>query len=1141
MKVRMNSETKKKINETNFFHPFWGGAVGGFIIKTMTKLISDTPNASPSEGAGEASAWYEKVIIPTYGIGKPEKNPMFLEKRVYQGSSGVVYPHPVIEKILDEKVDKEWNAVFLENKYLKIMILPELGGRVQMAYDKTKQRHFIYYNQVIKPALVGLTGPWISGGLEFNWPQHHRPSTYDSVDHCIEKNKDGSVTVWCSEVERMFRTRGMAGFTLHPDKAYLEIKIKLFNRTDLPQTFLWWANPAVKVNDDYQSVFPPDVNAVFDHGKRDVSEFPIAKGTYYKVDYSPGTDISRYKNIPVPTSYMAVNSKYNFVGGYENDSKGGLLHVANHHVSPGKKQWTWGHGDFGRAWDRNLTDEDGPYIELMCGVYTDNQPDFSWIMPGEEKTFNQYFMPYRDLGIVKNATKEAMVNLEFEDGKAIIKAYSTGVYPNSTVILKSGSEILLEDSFDFHPATSYEKTIFLDKTIANENLAECGDQKPPLVEGGGGGFSISILTSDGKILVDWKPEPDEKKTIPEAAKAAKLPAEIDSIEQLYLTGLHLEQYRHATYDPRDYYLEALRRDQNDSRCNNAMGLWNLRRGQFAKAETYFRTAIETLTQRNPNPIDGEPYFNLGLSLVYQGKDDKAFDAFYKSVWNAALMDSGYFQLARLAAKKRNWDEALELIDRSIIRNWHNPKARQLKVSILRKLDKSAEAELLIEESLKLDKFNFGVLFEKCLLRPDSVEALSALKQLIRGNIHTYSEFALDFAFAGLFNEAIELISFGIDEQKDCPVFPMAWYFKAWFEFQKGDQTASAETLRKAGNACPDYCFPNQSEAVVVLDWAKLQNPMDAKAPYYLGNFWYNARQYDEATTNWELSVGIDDGFPTVHRNLALAYFNKQNEPGKALAELEKAFALDETDSRILMELDQLYKRLNFAPEIRMMKLEKYFDLINDRDDLYLEYVTLCNAIGQYEKAFDLIITRKFHPWEGGEGKVTGQYIYSLTEMAKHAIQDKDYEKAIDFLNKAQIYPQNLGEGKLTGAHENEIFYWLGNAYEELNNPMIGKEFWKKAATGLDEPSSANFYNDQKPETIYYQGLALIKLGKKEEASTRFKKLIGFGTAHLNDEFKLDYFAVSLPDMLIWEDDLTKRNKQNCMNLIALGKQGLMNS
>jgi tetratricopeptide (TPR) repeat protein len=1067
----------------------------------------------------KAKAWYEKVVIPTYGIGRPEKNPMFLEKRVYQGSSGVVYPHPVIEKILDEKVDKEWNAVFLENQFLKIMILPELGGRVQMAYDKTKERHFIYYNQVIKPALVGLTGPWISGGLEFNWPQHHRPSTFEPVDHCIEENADGSVTVWCSEVERMFRTRGMAGFTLHPDKAYLEIKVKLLNRTDFPQTFLWWANPAVKVNDHYQSVFPPDVNAVFDHGKRDVSEFPIAKGTYYKVDYSPGTDISRYKNIPVPTSYMAVNSKYNFVGGYENDTKGGLLHVANHHVSPGKKQWTWGHSDFGRAWDRNLTDEDGPYIELMCGVYTDNQPDFSWLMPGEEKTFSQYFMPYCDLGVVKNATKEAMVNLEFEGEKAIVKAYTTGVYPNSKVILKQGTKLILEDTFDFHPATSYEKGIVI-PTGFESTMCQ-----------------VSILSSEGKILVDWTPEPNEKKPIPEAAKPALLPAEIDSNEQLYLTGLHLEQYRHATYDPRDYYLEALRRDRKDSRCNNAMGLWLLRRGKFAEAETYFRKAIETLSQRNPNPIDGEPSFNLGLSLIYQGRDDEAFDAFYKSVWNAAWMDSGYFQLARLATKKQNWEEALDLIDRSLVRNWHNAKTRHLKVCILRKLGRIAEAEKLIAESLELDRFNFGVLFEKSLSIGDSKSPLGDL-WVSEPNIHTYIEFALDYAFAGLFDEAIELLSVGSDEQKDQPVYPMALYYNAWFEAQSGDIEASQKTLQEAAKACPDFCFPNQTEAVVVLEWAKQQSPADSKAPYYLGNFWYNARQYDEAIANWELSVKLDDRFPPVHRNLALAYFNKQNQSQKALAELEKAFSLDETDSRILMELDQLYKRLGYSPEFRLEKLEKYPELVDYRDDLYLERATLYNQLSQYEKAYQLIISRKFHPWEGGEGKVTGQYVFSLTEMAKQAIQEKQYEKAIELLEKAQVYPENLGEGKLYGAQENAIFYWLGNAYSEMNESEKSRQYWEKASSGIREPVPAIFYNDQQPDTIFYQGLALIQLGRTDEAKARFNKLIDFGKTHLNDEFKLDYFAVSLPDLQIWDDDLTKRNHQNCLNLIALGELGL---
>lgn len=406
----------------------------------------------------EVRAWEETVLLPTYGIGREEKNPIFLEKRVYQGSSGSVYPYPVVEKIEDEKHDRPYRAFFLENEYIKVMILPELGGRVHMAYDKVKQRHFVYYNQVVKPALVGLTGPWISGGIEFNWPQHHRPSTFLPTDCTIEEFPDGSKTVWCSEVERMFRTKGMAGFTLYPGKAYIEIKGKVYNRTPFPQTFLWWANPAVVVNKDYYSVFPPDVNAVFDHGKRDVSTFPIATGTYYKMDYSSGVDISRYSNIPVPTSYMAVNSRYDFVGGYDESVGAGLLHVADHHVSVGKKQWTWGHGDFGRAWDRNLTDEDGPYIELMTGVYTDNQPDFTWLQPYEEKSWVQYFMPYQQVGRVKNATREAVVNLEpAEAGSYKVSVYTTAAHEKVRICLKNvaAKQVCLDVTTPVSPAQPY--------------------------------------------------------------------------------------------------------------------------------------------------------------------------------------------------------------------------------------------------------------------------------------------------------------------------------------------------------------------------------------------------------------------------------------------------------------------------------------------------------------------------------------------------------------------------------------------------------------------------------------------------------------------------------------------------------------
>src|SRR5262245_30596594 len=398
-------------------------------------------------------AWVETVNIPTYGVDEPDKNPMFLEKRVYQGSSGVVYPYPVIDRVFDQKSDRPYTALFLENRFLKIMILPEIGGRVQMALDKTNNYHFIYYNRVIKPALVGLAGPWISGGIEFNWPQHHRPSTFQPVDWRLVDNGDGSHTVWCSEIERMFFTQGVHAFTLYPNRAILEISVQLYNRTAEPQTFLWWANPAEHVNDDYQSVFPPDVHAVMDHGKRDVSAFPIATGTYYKVNYAPGTDISRYKNIPVPTYYMAYHSDFDFVVSDDEDRRAGMMHVANHHVVPGKKQWTWGHSDFGQAWDRQLTDADGPYIELMCGAYTDNQPDFSWIQPGEQKRFTQIFLPYKLIGPATNASREAVVSLDAADGNARIGVYVTRPRRIQALLLRDGAP-LYERAADLSPETA---------------------------------------------------------------------------------------------------------------------------------------------------------------------------------------------------------------------------------------------------------------------------------------------------------------------------------------------------------------------------------------------------------------------------------------------------------------------------------------------------------------------------------------------------------------------------------------------------------------------------------------------------------------------------------------------------------------
>ena len=1080
--------------------------------KITEYLIRPTVNEK-----GVVKAWEDEIMLPTYEAGEEEKNPMFLEKRVYQGSSGVVYPYPVVEKVFDEKKDKRYKALFIENEYIKVMILPELGGRIQMAYDKVKQRHFVYYNQVIKPALVGLTGPWISGGIEFNWPQHHRPSTYLPTEYIIENDPDGSVTVWCSEVERMFRMKGMQGFTLHPAKSYIEIKVKVYNRTAFPQTFLWWANPAVVVNDGYHSVFPPDVHAVFDHGKRAVSNFPIATGEYYKQDYSAGVDISKYKNIPVPTSYMAIKSKFDFVGGYEEDVKGGLLHVADHHVSPGKKQWTWGNGDFGQAWDRNLTDEDGPYIELMTGVYTDNQPDFTWLQPGEEKSWTQYFMPYSEVGYVKNATKDAVVNVDVKDGKAVITLYTTSEFKDLRIVLKdTDGKVCLDDRADISPAKVYSKSVGIGD-IPPENLI------------------FELYSSGGKKMLSYQADAPEIKPAPDPAKAAKDPKDIASMEQLFLTGQHLEQYRHATYNPMDYYMEALSREPGDIRCNNAVGLLLMRKGQFAKAEPYFRCAIETQTERNPNPYDGEPNYNLGWSLKMQGKNEDAYDAFFKSTWNAAWQDAGYFALAQIDVLHGRWEEAREHIDRSLIRNWHNHKARQLKTAILRKLERKEESLALIEESLRIDKFNMVCRYERFLIT-GAKEDLNVFTSLMRGTVHTYIEYALDYASAGLYEEAAGILSHVLTDGKD--VYPMVYYALGYFASQSGDVDGAKKLYATASAMNPDKCFPNRIEEVNILKDAMTVNPEDSYAPYYLGNFWYAARQYDEAVECWEKSVNLNDKFPTVLRNLALAYYNKSDHKKEALKLLEKAFELDKTDARIFMELDQLYKKQGIEPAVRLELMNKYAGLVEQRDDLFIERITLYNQLGEYAKAKDLIASRKFHPWEGGEGKVTKQYTLCRVELAKQAISQDKLDEALALLNETDFYPHNLGEGKLANTEENDVDYYKGIAYRGLKDDLKAKFYFQKAIVGSSEPQQAFFYNDQQPDKIYYQGLAWSALGEDDKARSRFNKLIDHGKKHLFDDCRIDYFAVSLPDLAIWEDDLNVRNRIHCYYVMGLGYLGL---
>lgn len=1051
--------------------------------------------------------WAEDVQIPTYLPGEPDKNPIFLEKRVYQGSSGKVYPHSVIDSVADEKVLKTYRAVYLENEYIKVMLLPELGGRIQRATDKTNGYDFVYYNKVIKPALVGLAGPWISGGIEFNWPQHHRPSTFDPVSFRLEENADDSCSVIVSEIETMFRTKGMTRFTLYPGKSYIELATQLYNRTDAPQTFLWWANPAVAVNDDTQSIFPPDVHAVMDHGKRDVSAFPIATGVYYKVDYAPGTDISRYRNIPVPTSYMAFHSDYDFVGNYDYGREAGLLHVADHHISPGKKQWTWGNGAFGRAWDRNLTDEDGPYIELMTGCFTDNQPDFSWLMPYEEKSFTQYFMPYKGVGVVKNATRDAAVRLHWADGRGSLAVYLTGEYENALLRVRCGERTVFEKTLALSPREAY----FASFDAENDSL------------------QLSVYAQTGRLLAACDIRHPKEEPLPSPAEAIAPAAEVKTNEELFLYGQHIEQYRHATFDAAEYYLEGLRRDRTDARINNAYGKLLLKRGLVGESVDYFRAGIDKITSKNPNPYDGEPYFNLGAALDFLGNWDEAYDAFFKSTWNAAWQSAGYYRVAAIELRRGEDALALEHLQKALIRNSHHMKARNAWAAALRRLGRMREAAKAAEESLNIDPMDLIAMRECALAQGRKGTVWLAVPGI---NHNTAIELALEYAEWGMKEDAAEVLkAYAAQREDSSQVYPMLYYHLACME-------KDGKWLSLAEEALPDYCFPHRQEDRLALEAAVRRGEPCSKALYYLGNFWYDRLQAEKAIACWEASIRQKADFATPHRNLALAYYNKRAMHGQALDEMETAFSLNPEDARVFMELDQLRKKLHVPAKERLAHMERHFALILARDDQYLEYCTALNALGEYGKALKLLLARRFHPWEGGEGKVPAQWRIAMTQLARKEMQAGDDQAAAERLQTAAgEYPESFGEGKLTGAQENDIYYLLGEAYMAAGNAQAAKAAFERAATGLSEPMGMMYYNDQPPEMIFYQGLARLKLGDKAGAALRFEKLIAYGEKHLEDRVKIEYFAVSLPDLQIFEDDLQKKNKAHCLFMMALGHTG----
>ena len=347
-----------------------------------------------------------------------------------------------------------------------------------------------------------------------------------------------------------------------------------------------------------------------------------------------------------------------------------------------------------------------------------------------------------------------------------------------------------------------------------------------------------------------------------------------------------------------------------------------------------------------------------------------------------------------------------------------------------------------------------------------------------------------------------------------------------------------EAYHRAAAASADYVFPSRLEELLLLERAMGANSSDARAPYYLGNLLYDRRRYEEAIVAWERSTELDPAFPIAWRNLGFAYFNVRHDAEHALDAFARARTLAPGDARILYEQDQLMKRTGEAPARRLATLQSERTLVARRDDLSVELATLYNSLGQQEKALEILQSRQFGPWEGGEGLVLGQYIRANILSAREALIAGDVTKALTRLHASSAPPESLSEAMHPLANRSMIEYWLGMAHAAAGDRTIARVHWDRAARQRSDFQQMQV--QPVSEMTYWSALALKELDREADATALFEHIGAYGRELEQQVPKIDYFATSLPTMLLFEEDAALRQRVSGKFLQAQSLLGLGN-
>jgi len=988
----------------------------------------------PEQSWAKVKAWEDTITIPAYGWAE-DVNPKFwaLEEYVKFSTTvrgSIVYPYTMQDHLYRTKADRTYKALFLENEYLKVTCLPELGGRLHSVFDKTEKKEMFHLNDVIKPGMIAMRGAWVSGGVEWNaGPQGHTVTILSPVDALIGRNADGSAYLEISNLEKSLRTCWTARVTLHPGKAYLDEQIRIFNPTDAISPYYFWNCTAFPNRPGTRFIYPMTLGT--DHNGVKFFTWPVHEGK----------DISWLKNYETSASVFAVDCVFDFFGAYDIDVDRGIVQVADHHELSGKKAWTWGNWDFGLVSQKNLTDNDGPYIEVQSGPLP-TQSDYGMLLPRQEVSWREWWYPVHGLGEgFEYATKDIAVQTIREENQLQLRIYGTANFPSAICTLSRADKTLLKKTIDLTPQNPQILTLYKEPKSS---------------------VDVTIKTREGQVIASFTtPLPIPKTSPPEVSKLMTKPDEQLTLEEKYLKG---RKYDLATNrkKAREYYEKALAEDTQYSPALQALAVLDIEAGLYEKAIPRLKTALS----RDDN--DGLSWFFLGLSHLRLGDKNEAIRCAYKAVRCPGSASLGYDLAGRAYMCSGDYLKAVEAFEKAV---QLNPNDTRAKNHLLLALYAAGDTKpvLSVIEGAAYKHAKERIARNPTDLVPRALIALQNKGQMRRfvqqsrdfvgEDDFEMLETSLVFAELGLVDEAAKLLSaVCVEAVPENERSPLPIYYLAYFASLQKDQAEAKTYLNQAAGIYKDYIFPSRPEAIEVFKYAIEENPDDAYAHLHLGNLYGHLGRLSEAARHWQKAADLDPSLSVAFRNLGLYAWAVENNLSNAEGFYRKAITARPKDQALYRDLADILLAADRRPEAIKVLESTPFEILR-RADVIIMLAQAYLDEQQYGDAIDLLeSTPYFVNWEG-QTITWDIFNKAHLERGKKRFEQKDFKGALQDFEAALTYPGNIGVGRSNRPPEAPAQYWRGSALEALGHLESARSAWKEGAAGHAGSGEQNKYRE----------------------------------------------------------------------------------